>query len=99
MSFLKDIGVQIMIQPTPVKVSGVGCFLFRDWSNDMAKKVLLAMAGCVGCMGCAGASFFSVANDVTGTIINTGLIVGVVGLLSNLGNITQLIQGLVGGGQ
>jgi len=63
----------------------------------MRKTVLLAAVPLI-CTGCAAANFFAITNNVTGTIVNTGIIAAVVGLLSNLTNITQLIQGLAIGG-
>jgi len=50
--------------------------------------------GLLACTGCSAATYFF----VTGGIINTAVLTGLGGLLLNLGNITQLVRGLTGGG-
>ncbi len=66
-------------------------------SMSMSMRLFLLAVPVAACTGCGAANFFAVANNVTGTIINLGIIFGAGGILANLGNITQLIQGLVGG--
>jgi len=60
--------------------------------------MVATLAGITILTGCNPVSVFALANDITGTIVNSSLIVGGASLLANINNLTQMIQGLVVGG-
>jgi len=51
----------------------------------------------IACTGCNALRFFSIANDITGAIVNTSIIAGVTGLAFNIESIITYIQNLLGG--
>ncbi|NLE28556.1 MAG: hypothetical protein GX629_02660 [Phycisphaerae bacterium] len=55
------------------------------------------LAGMIGMSGCAAANVFAVANNITGTIVNTGILAGAFGVAANIDQITQFLQNLIGG--
>jgi hypothetical protein len=61
-----------------------------------AGLVLCSVAGMVACVGCNGTAFFRAASDVTGTIVNSTLIAGALGLVTQIPNIQTYINQLLG---
>jgi hypothetical protein len=64
----------------------------------MLRKTVFITIGPILLAGCSPVSFFALANDITGTIVNLSLLTGGGALLFNINNLTQLVRGLVAGG-
>jgi hypothetical protein len=64
------------------------------------KKLILFLGSTTGIAvlsGCAAANVFAIANNVTGTIVNVGVLAGAFGVAANIEAITEFLQQLVGG--